>query len=103
MQMKLLPVSRFHTAAMLWTSPLKSAYRQHAHVRFLALSLAGLTGICLRVRARAMPPAPSPATPLSLAEMTALARRTHHDTPIAWSPVVKDRTKVVQGKSGHDR
>src|SRR3546814_13726866 len=58
MQMKLLPVSRFHTAAMLWSSPLKSAYRQRSHVRFLALSLAGLTGICLSVSARAMPPAP---------------------------------------------
>src|SRR3546814_10510778 len=85
MQMKLLPVSRFHTAAMLWSSPLKSAYRQRSHVRFLALSLAGLTGICLSVSARAMPPAPPPATPLSLAELTALALRNNPDTTIAWS------------------
>src|SRR3546814_20314641 len=88
MQMKLLPVSRFHTAAMLWSSPLKSAYRQRSHVRLLALFLAGLTGICLSVSARAMPPAPPPATPLSLAELTAPALRITPDHPIPCSAVV---------------
>src|SRR3546814_10427935 len=100
MHMKLRPVARVHTAAMLWSSPLKSAYRQRSHVRFLALSLAGLTGICLSVSARAMPPAPPPATPLSLAELTALALRNNPDTTIAWSAVVQSEAAERVARAG---
>lgn len=79
---------------------LKSAYRQCSHVRLLALSLAGLTGVCLSVSARAIALAPPPATPLSLAELTALALHNNPDTTIAWSAVAQSEAAERVARAG---
>lgn len=99
--MKLLPVSRLHVTAMLWSAPLKSEYRHLSSVRLLALSLAGLTGICLSVAVRAaMPATPPPAKPLSLAELTALALHNNPDTTVAWSAVVQSEAAERIARAG---
>src|SRR3546814_20489390 len=47
-----------------------------------------------------MPPAPPPATPLSLAELTALALRNNPDTTIAWSAVVQSEAAERVARAG---